>query len=57
MNFAGGWIRVIRVELFVGDTFNNQKWLKFFSEHARQLLKQKEMFVMCHNAELVRLDL
>ncbi len=44
------------VELFVEDTFDNCNWLKSFTEIARQELNQKELFVLCQNAELIKFE-
>lgn len=41
------------IELFVEDTFDNQKWLKSFKEIWRQSLKQEEFFVISQNAEVL----
>lgn len=41
------------VELFVEDTFDNQKWLKSFKEIVRQKLEQEEIFVIVQNAEIL----
>lgn len=45
------------IEIFVQDTFDNQKWLKSFTEIVRQLLKQTELFVLCQNAEQVKFEI
>jgi len=42
------------IELFIEDTFDNQKWLKSFKEMARQELEQVELFVIAQNAEILR---
>ncbi len=42
------------IELFVEDTFKNQRWLKSFKERARQELDQEELFVISQNAEILK---
>ncbi len=41
------------IELFVEDTFNNQKWIKAFKEICRQELDQEEIFIIVQDAELI----
>ena len=41
------------VELFVQDTFDNQKWLRSFKEMVRQDLSQEALFVIVQNAEIL----
>lgn len=40
-------------ELFVEDTFDNKKWITAYKEMIKQELKQKEIFIMELNAEIV----
>ena len=42
------------IELFVEDTFDNQKWLKSFKEMTRQELQQEEIFVIVQDAEILK---
>ena len=41
------------IEIFVEDTFDNKNWLKTYKEMIRQDLKQKEIFVIEMNAEML----
>lgn len=41
------------IELFVEDTFDNQKWMRAFKEMTRQDLDQKEIFIIMQDAEIV----
>jgi len=45
--------QVFCIELFIQDTFDNQKWMQAFSEMVRQELKQEELFVIVQNAEIL----
>lgn len=45
--------QVFMVELFVQDTFDNQRWLKAFKEMARQELEQEEIFIIVQDAEII----
>jgi len=45
---------VFMIELFIEDTFDNQKWLESFKEMTRQRLKQEELFVIVQNAEILK---
>ena len=45
--------QVFMVELFLQDTFDNQKWLKSFKEIVRQELKQEEIFIIVQDAEII----
>ena len=45
--------KMFMIELFVEDTFNNQKWLKAFKEMVRQDLSQEEIFIITQNAEII----
>jgi hypothetical protein len=45
--------QVFMVELFVQDTFDNQKWLKSFREIIRQELHQEEIFIIVQDAEII----
>ncbi len=40
-------------ELFLEDTFENKKWIEAYKEMIRQELKQKEIFILEMNAEIV----
>ena len=40
-------------ELFVEDTFENQEWIKAHKVIVKQKLKQKEIFIIEQNAEIV----
>ncbi len=40
-------------ELFVEDTFESKKWLIAYKEMIKQKLKQKEIFILEMNAEIV----
>jgi hypothetical protein len=46
--------QVICIELFIQDTFNNQSWMKAFTEMIRQEFKQEELFVIVQNAEIIK---
>ncbi len=41
------------IELFVEDTFDNQKWLKSCKEIWRQKLNQDELFIVAQDAEII----
>ena len=41
------------LELFTEDTFENRKWITAYKEMIRQKLKQKEIFIMEINAEVL----
>lgn len=41
------------LELFVEDTFDNRKWIIAYKEMIKQKLKQKEIFIMEMNAEII----
>ena len=41
------------IELFVEDTFDNQKWMMAFKEMTRQKLEQEELFIIVQNAEIL----
>lgn len=41
------------IDLFVEDTFDNQKWFKAMKEIWRQELDQEELFIIVQNAEIV----
>jgi len=41
------------LELFTEDTFENKKWISAYKEMIRQDLKQKEIFILEMNAEVV----
>jgi len=41
------------IELFVEDTFDNQKWIKAFKEITRQDLQQEEIFIIVQDAEII----
>ncbi len=46
--------KLICIEIFMEDTFDNQKWLISFKELVRQQLKQEELFVIVQNAEIIK---
>jgi len=41
------------LELFIEDTFENKKWISAYKEMIRQDLKQKEIFILQMDAEVV----
>ena len=41
------------IELFIEDTFDNQKWVKAFKELTRQDLQQEEIFIIVQDAEII----
>ena len=43
-----------KIELFIEDTFKNHDWLKSFKEIIKQDLEQEEIFIIVHNAEILR---